>query len=45
VLAIVALVLGGGHHGWDFWWVVPVGLLLARRLAGPRRVHREPERN
>jgi hypothetical protein len=42
VLAVVAVVLGvaGGLHGWSFWPVVPIGLLIARRLAGPSRVHR-----
>jgi hypothetical protein len=35
-LAIAALVLGvgEGRHGWDWWWVIPAGLLFARRLAG-----------
>jgi Domain of unknown function (DUF1707) len=46
-LAIVAVVLGvgGAGHGWDIWWVIPVGLLIARRLAGPRGVHRDSERS
>jgi DUF1707 SHOCT-like domain len=38
-LVVVGLVLGTGHggrHGWDVWWVIPVGLLVARRLAGGR---------
>jgi hypothetical protein len=44
VLVIVASVLGvgAGHHRWDFWPVIPIGLLIARRLAGPRRAHRGP---
>jgi hypothetical protein len=47
VLAVVSLVLGSGHghHGWDVWWVIPVGLLIARRLAGGpggRRSRRAP---
>jgi Domain of unknown function (DUF1707) len=35
-LAIAALVLGvdDGRHGWDWWWIIPAGLLFARRLAG-----------
>jgi len=46
-LAIVVAVLGvgAGHHGWGIWWVIPVGLLIARRLAGPRRVRRDSGRN
>jgi hypothetical protein len=42
VLVIVAFVLGAGAgpHRWDVWPVIPVGLLIARRLAGPRRAHR-----
>jgi len=34
VLAIAALVLGvgDGRQGWDWWWVIPAGLLFARRL-------------
>jgi Domain of unknown function (DUF1707) len=44
VLAIVAFALGvgAGSHRWDFWPVIPIGLLIARRLAGPRRAHRGP---
>jgi hypothetical protein len=43
-LAIVAFVLGvgAGSHRWDFWPVIPIGLLIARRLAGPRHGHRGP---
>jgi Domain of unknown function (DUF1707) len=39
VLTAVALVAGisTGHHGWGIWWVIPVALLIVRRLAGPRR--------
>jgi hypothetical protein len=46
-LAIAALVLGvgEGHHGWDWWWVIPAGLLFARRLAGRGGVHRDSGRN
>jgi hypothetical protein len=46
-LAIVAAVLGfgAGRHGWDIWWVIPVGLLIARKLAGPRGVRRDPGRD
>jgi hypothetical protein len=46
-LAIAALVLGvgDGRHGWDWWWVIPAGLLFARRLAGRGGVHRDSGRN
>jgi hypothetical protein len=46
-LAVVSLVVsaGTGHHGWGFWWVVPVALLVARRLAGGRGGPRGPRRN
>jgi hypothetical protein len=46
-LAIAALVLGvgDGRQGWDWWWVIPAGLLLARRLAGRGGVYRDSERN
>lgn len=42
-LAIAALVLGvaDGRQGWDWWWVIPAGLLFARRLAGRGGVHRD----
>jgi hypothetical protein len=39
-MVIVALVLGvgGGHHrwghAWGVWWIFPLALLVARRLAG-----------
>jgi hypothetical protein len=39
-VVLVALVLGagGGHHRWDhawrIWWIIPLALLIARRLAG-----------
>jgi hypothetical protein len=42
-VALVALVLGAawGQHGWhhslDIWWVIPVALLIARRVAGRGR--------
>jgi len=46
-LACVAVVLGvgEGRHVWDVWWVIPVGLLVARRLAGLSGVHRDSGRN
>ena len=46
-LAIVLAVLGAsaGRHGWDIWWVIPVGLLVARGLARPRRARRDYGRN
>ena len=45
-LAIVTLVLGlAGGHRWDFVWVIPVGFLIARRLAAPRRAHWDPGQN
>ena len=42
-LAIAALVLGvgDGRHGWDWWWIIPAGLLFARKLAGRGGVHRD----
>ena len=42
-LAIIALVLGtgAGVHAWGIWWVIPVALLIARRLAGPRGIGRD----
>jgi hypothetical protein len=47
VLAIAALVLGvgDGRHGWDWWWVIPAGLLFARRLAGWGGAHQDSGRN
>jgi hypothetical protein len=46
-LAIAALVpgVGDGRHGWVWWWVIPAGLLVARRLAGQCGAHREPGPN
>jgi Domain of unknown function (DUF1707) len=46
-LAIVAAVLGfgAGRDGWSIWWIIPVGLLIARKLAGPRRVRRDSGRD
>src|SRR5215471_996150 len=46
-LAIAALVLGvgEGRHGWDWWWVIPAGLLVARRLSSRGGVHRDFRRN
>ena len=38
-VVLVALVLGagGGHHRWDhawgIWWIIPLALLIARRVA------------
>ena len=42
-LAILAVVLGTrtGLHAWGAWWVIPVALLIARRLAGPHDIRRE----
>ena len=42
-LAILAAVLATstGIHGWGAWWVIPVGLLIARRLAGRRDIRRD----
>lgn len=39
--ALLVLGVGDGHHGWDWWWVIPAGLLFARRLAGRGGVHRD----
>jgi hypothetical protein len=38
VLAILAVALGAsmGTHAWGVWWVVPIALLIARRLSGRR---------
>ena len=46
-LAMAALVLsvGDARHGWDWWWVIPAGLLFARRLAGRGGVHRDSRQN
>ncbi len=46
-LSVVSLVLSvrTGHHGWAAWWVVPVGLLVARRLAGRRGVRQDSSRH
>jgi hypothetical protein len=46
-LAIAALVLGvgDGRQGWDWWWVIPAGLLFARRLTGRGSVRRDSGRN
>ncbi len=43
VLAIVALTLGigAGMHAWGIWWVIPVALLIVRRLAWGRGVRRD----
>jgi hypothetical protein len=43
VLAILAVVLGTstGIHAWGVWWVIPVALLIARRLAGRRDIGRD----
>jgi len=42
-LAILAVVLATstGLHAWGVWWVIPVALLIARRLAGPHDIRRE----
>lgn len=46
-LVIIALVLGtgAGVHAWGIWWVIPVALLIARRLAGPRGIRRDFRRH
>jgi hypothetical protein len=45
-VAVLVLVLGagGGYHGWSVWWVIPIALLVARRLAGGRGGARGPRR-
>jgi hypothetical protein len=45
--AIIALVLGtgAGVHARGIWWVIPVALLIARRLAGPRGIRRDFRRH
>jgi hypothetical protein len=45
-LAMAALVLGvgEGRYGWDWWWVIPAGLLFMRRRAGRGGVHRDSGR-
>jgi hypothetical protein len=47
VLAIVALALGtrAGMHAWGLWWVIPVALLIVRRLAGARGIRRDFRRH
>lgn len=42
-LAVVSLVLntGTGHHSWAAWWIVPVALLVARRMACRRRIRQD----
>ena len=42
-LAILAMVLGTstGLHAWGVWWVIPVALLIARRLAGRHDIRRD----
>jgi hypothetical protein len=42
-LAILALVLGTstGIHARGVWWVIPIALLIARRLAGRRDIRRD----
>jgi Domain of unknown function (DUF1707) len=47
VLTIIALALGtgAGMHAWGIWWVIPVALLIARRLAGPRGIRRDFRRH
>jgi hypothetical protein len=46
-LAVVVAVLGfdAGRHGWGVWWIIPIGLLIARKLAGPRRARRDSGRD
>jgi hypothetical protein len=38
VIAVIAVLAfgDGSHHGWAGWWVIPVGLLVARRIARRR---------
>jgi Domain of unknown function (DUF1707) len=52
VLALIAiaavgsvLTLGTGHRGWSAWWVIPVALIIARRLAGRRGIGPEGTRD
>jgi hypothetical protein len=42
-LAILAVVLGTstGLHAWGAWWVIPVALLIARRLAWRHDIRRD----
>ena len=42
-LAILAVVLGTstGLHAWGVWWVIPVPLLIARRLAVRHDIRRD----
>ncbi len=42
VLAVLGSVvtLGTHHHGWTFWWIIPLVLIMARRLAGRRMAGR-----
>ena len=42
-LAILAVVLGTstGLHAWGAWWVIPVALLIARRMAWRHDIRRE----
>jgi hypothetical protein len=42
-LAIVASVLAAstGVHAWGGLWVIPAALMIARRLAGRRGIHRD----
>lgn len=42
VLAVLGSVvtLGTHHHGWTFWWIIPLVLIVARRLASRRMAGR-----
>jgi hypothetical protein len=42
VLAVLGSVvtLGTHHHGWTFWWIIPLALIMARRVAGRRMAGR-----
>jgi hypothetical protein len=33
-VAVIALVLGvvSGHHGWQIWWIIPIALIVVRRV-------------
>jgi hypothetical protein len=46
-LAMATLVLGvgDGRHAWDWWWVIPAGLLFARKLAGRGCINRDSRQN
>ena len=43
VLAILAVALGAsmGTHAWGVWWLIPIALLIARRLSVRRDIRRD----